>query len=44
MAGEFSFNRLHRFIKELKAVLFDVALLILFIATLVRIIRSEVGW
>jgi hypothetical protein len=35
-AGDFSFCKLHRFIKERKAVLFDVALLILFIVALVR--------
>jgi hypothetical protein len=44
MPGDFSFRKLHRFIKEVKVLLFDVALLILFIAGLVRIIRSEIGW
>jgi hypothetical protein len=44
LRGKYSFRKLNRLIKELKTVLFDVALLILFVAALVRLIRSEVGW
>jgi hypothetical protein len=36
--------KIERFIKSLKLILFDVALLILFVIALVRVIRTELGW
>jgi hypothetical protein len=41
---KFAFCKVHRFIKELKSVLFDVALLILFVIALIRFIKTEAGW
>jgi hypothetical protein len=37
-------HKLHRLIAEIKLILLDVALLILFLVALVKFVRSEIGW
>jgi hypothetical protein len=33
-----------RFVRDLKPVLLDVALLIIFVSILIRVVRIELGW
>ena len=39
-----SFRKLQHTIKQVKVILFDVAMLIIFIAALVRLVKAELGW
>lgn len=43
LRGSWSFRKVHRLITELKAVLFDLALLIVFLVALFKFVRSEIG-
>jgi hypothetical protein len=40
----FSLRNIEQAIKQIKVILFDVALLILFVVALVRLVRGELGW
>ena len=39
-----SLTKFRHVIKELKLLLFDIAVLIIFVVALVRLVRSEIGW
>ncbi|MGD0302207.1 MAG: hypothetical protein ABSE86_34440 [Bryobacteraceae bacterium] len=42
--GDWTIHKFESFIRSVKLVVFDVALLILFILALIKIIRAELGW
>jgi hypothetical protein len=44
LRGRSPLAKIERVIRGLKIVLFDITLLILFVVTLVRVIRTELGW
>ena len=44
LRGRWTLAKFERLVKALKLILFDVALLILFVVALIRIIRVELGW
>jgi len=44
LRGRWTVTKFEHFIRAFKLILFDITLLILFIVTLVRIIRTELGW
>jgi len=44
LQGRWTVAKFERAVKTFKLVLFDTALLILFIVWLVRLIRGELGW
>ena len=44
LPGRHSLAKFDHFIKALKLILFDIALLILFVVALIRFIRIELGW
>lgn len=44
LRGRSPLAKMERFIKALKLVLFDVTLLIIFVAKLVHMVRAELGW
>jgi hypothetical protein len=44
LRGRTPLEKIESFIRGLKIVLFDITLLILFVVTLVRVIRTELGW
>ena len=44
LRGGFSLAKFERFVKAVKVIVFDVALLILFVVFLFRVVRLELGW
>jgi hypothetical protein len=44
LRGSWSFRRIKHLITQLKVILFDAALLILFVAMLIKVVRAELGW
>ena len=39
-----TFRNIHRLIKELKKILFEIALLVVFVVFLVKFVSLEIGW
>ena len=44
LRGRLSVTKIERFIRAIKIIALDVALLVLFVVFLLRIVRQELGW